>query len=134
VYFKFACLGRCTRRFSLPYVVVVICWPRVCDVSFSSSSLFFLWPALEYKLLIVQGCIVICVSEFWMLLVCFFNVCRDCVACTNGFVELKLLMFKPACISCDDVYSYSAAVCCRGVQLCMFMFCIVIIYGVYHRI
>jgi hypothetical protein len=38
----------------------------------------------------------------------------------------------PLCILCGDVYS--AAVCWRGVQLCMLLFCIVIIYGVEYRI
>jgi hypothetical protein len=37
-----------------------------------------------------------------------------------------------ACTLCVDVYS--AAVCWRGVELCVLMFCIVIICGVEYRI
>jgi hypothetical protein len=36
------------------------------------------------------------------------------------------------CILCGDVYS--AAVCWRGMELCVLIFCIVVIYGVDYRI
>jgi hypothetical protein len=37
-----------------------------------------------------------------------------------------------ACILCGDIHS--AAVCWRGMELCVLMFCIVIICGVVYRI
>jgi hypothetical protein len=40
----------------------------------------------------------------------------------------------PACTLCGDVYTYSAAICWRGVELCVLMFCIAIIRGVEYRI
>jgi hypothetical protein len=57
----------------------------------------------------------------------FFSVflCRECVVRTNGYVRLVLLML---CL--NIFYEYSVDVCWLWVELCVLIFCIVIIYDV----
>jgi hypothetical protein len=71
-----------------------------------------------------------CVLEFWMFFSVFLPYVECCLPeclCGTGAVGVML-----ACILCGDVYS--AAVCWSGVELCVLMFCIVIICGVKYMI
>jgi hypothetical protein len=118
-----------------PYLMLML-WLYVgllvFDVLFSCFFLFFPWPALEYKSLLAQGCIVGCVLGFWMFLLVFsyliWRVCCLhewlCGTDTTGVLPIYILW--------DDVYG--AAVCWRGVELCFNVLYSDYVYGVEYRI
>jgi hypothetical protein len=56
----------------------------------------------------------------------------ESVLSARGLCGTDAISVMPGCILCRDVYS--AAVCWRGVELCVLIFCIAIIYGVEYRI
>jgi hypothetical protein len=67
-----------------------------------------------------------------MFFECFLRLCGECVVCTSGYVGLAVLVYMPEWILWSDVYS--AAVCWCGVELCVLIFCVVIVYGIEYRL
>jgi hypothetical protein len=107
VYYKFVCLGRGICRFSLPYVTLC---PRYNMLAYKCVMCCFRVPVFTSRGLALCG---ECYLHEWM--------------CGTGAIAVT-----PACISCSD--EYSAAICWRGLELCVLMFCIVVTYGAEYRI
>jgi hypothetical protein len=104
----------------------VLCCFRV--LSLSSRGLP--WNAIFVSIGVYSGLCIVILNVFFQ---CFLALCGQCVICTNGCVRLVLLVIS-ACksILCGNIYN--AAVCWRGVEPCVLMFCILTIFSVEYRI